>query len=72
MSPPAHPWPDRAVVSIELGNAAFAEDWQAELARILRKAADEVEQGQEVTSLRDANGNKVGSLRVHVYNGGSR
>lgn len=50
-------------LKIETDNAAFEDDnLLAEVARILRVAADKVEQGDHPASLRDVNGNKVGDL----------
>lgn len=57
-----------AKITIQLDNAAFAENGGAELARILRSLAEDVEtvecadmlgQGQR---LRDCNGNSVGTF----------
>lgn len=43
-------------------NAAFQDgNKQAEVARILRKAADDIEAGAETGSCMDINGNKVGT-----------
>jgi hypothetical protein len=59
-----------AKIQIQMTNAAFAENGGAELARILRGLADDVEtaecadmelQGQR---LRDFNGNTVGTFQV--------
>lgn len=51
-----------------MGNAAFQEDEggpEMEVARILRHAADRVEDGfLDAGSLYDINGNKVGEYRV--------
>ena len=49
-------------LTIETDNAAF-EDREAELTRILRKAADLVEAGETESRLYDMNGNRVGSMR---------
>lgn len=52
-------------ISIETGNAAFDDgNRDAELARILRAAADKVENGQTDFNLRDFNGNTVGSVTL--------
>ena len=48
-------------------NAAFGDDEtdaRAEAARIIRKAADAIEQGSDGGRLRDLNGNSVGSFDV--------
>lgn len=52
-----------------MGNAAFQEDFggdpETEVARILRSAADRIENGSlNAGSLYDVNGNKVGQYRV--------
>lgn len=54
-----------------MGNAAFQEDEdfggnpETEVARILRTAADRIENGHlDAGSLWDVNGNKVGEYRV--------
>ena len=48
-------------ITIETGNAAF-EYAEYELARILRKYADEIENGSHINRpLFDINGNKVGA-----------
>ncbi len=54
----------RFTLEIRTENAAFGESLNetcAEVARILRRAADTVESGQTIMSLRDANGNRIGS-----------
>jgi hypothetical protein len=48
-------------------NAAFGDDEtdaRAEAARIIRKAAEAIEQGSDRGRLRDINGNSVGSFEV--------
>jgi hypothetical protein len=52
-------------IKIECDNAAFENDPLAEVARILREAADKLEQGQDGFKLRDINGNTVGSADFH-------
>lgn len=55
----------KATISINMDNAAFTEDGgRPELARILRKLADDVENGKAPVPLRDANGNTVGSMEI--------
>ena len=50
-------------LTIDTGNAAFDDgNREAEVARILREAADKIEAGYEDFTLRDYNGNKVGSV----------
>lgn len=52
----------RLVVRVRCDNAAFAgQDEPAEVARILRRAADDVANGRQGDSLRDVNGNTVGA-----------
>ena len=60
-------------LKIEVGNAAFHEDDEQkgdtaardrECARILRRAADEIENGSDSLRLRDINGNLVGICTV--------
>ena len=46
---------------IRTDNAAFDEDPNAETARILRKIADKIENGEEPVSILDINGNRVGT-----------
>lgn len=66
----------RFVVRLRLDNAAFAEpDEPGEVARILRRAADDVANGRQGDSLRDLNGNTVGAWQflgtAPVYQRGS-
>lgn len=50
-------------LTIDTGNAAFDDgNREAEVARILREAADKIEAGYEDFTLRDYNGNKVGTV----------
>lgn len=50
-------------LTINTGNAAFDDgNREAEVARILREAADKIEAGYEDFTLRDYNGNKVGTV----------
>lgn len=47
------------------GNAAFDESPVTEIARILRKIADDFEQnGIPVSTIRDINGNFVGEVQI--------
>lgn len=46
---------------IDCDNDAFAVTPEAEVARILRDLADQIEQGYVFVYLRDANGNTVGT-----------
>lgn len=51
---------------LDTGNAAFDNegggDWASEVHRILREAADRLQDGERDFTLRDINGNKVGSV----------
>lgn len=47
-------------LEIKTTNAAFEEDPGPELARLLREAADKVENGTVTGILHDYNGNRVG------------
>ncbi len=47
-------------VTIDSGNAALADNPQAETARILRAVADYVSHGYQAGDCMDANGNEVG------------
>lgn len=53
-------------LTLDTGNAAFDNDgdgdYDAEVARIFREAADRLERGEQDFTLRDINGNKVGSV----------
>lgn len=49
-------------ISIETDNAAFEDNWREETARILRKLADTLETGWSPDSVKDSNGNTVGTV----------
>jgi hypothetical protein len=58
----------KAVITVEMENAAFDEGAGRELARILRKTAKRIE-GEDLregfrVALLDVNGNKVGAIEV--------
>ena len=53
-------------ITIKTGNAAF-ENLEAELGRILRDLADRLEAYDSPESLRDINGNNVGSVWVDTW-----
>ena len=54
-------------IEIDTCNDAFRDNPGAEVARILREAANKIEFGSEVDfNLRDANGNTVGSVTFEV------
>lgn len=48
----------------DFSNAAFEDDWRAEVASILRKAAGMIESGEDYFGLYDANGNYVGQCEI--------
>jgi hypothetical protein len=50
-------------ITINTDNAAFEDDMRGELARILRKLAKDFEQGNNPTTIRDINGNTVGTVK---------
>jgi hypothetical protein len=52
-----------------MGNAAFADDCNIEVARLLRKAADELESTTSTgrSTLRDINGNTVGGYSYYTF-----
>lgn len=45
-----------------LGNSAFGDDREAEVARLLREVAKRVEDGAESGTIKDINGNTVGEF----------
>ncbi len=47
-------------IEVEPNNAAFADDPEGELARILRDIAKRIENGESQGTVRDLNGNAVG------------
>ena len=51
-------------IEIETGNAAFEDDRNMELARILRQIAERLENGENTGWVRDINGNKVGKFEI--------
>jgi len=51
-------------LEVQCDNAAFGDAFEGELARILRVAADRIEQGADRGHLRDANGNTVGTFKL--------
>lgn len=51
-------------IEIETGNAAFEDDRNMELARILRQIAERLENGEDAGRVLDINGNKVGSFEI--------
>jgi hypothetical protein len=54
-----------ATIKINMDNAAFdGENRIPETCRILRDIADRLEQGKNVSPIRDINGNSVGTISV--------
>ena len=51
-------------IEIETGNAAFEDDRNMELERILRQIAERLENGEDAGRVLDINGNKVGSFEM--------
>jgi len=51
------------ILKIDCDNAAFEGDPGAEVSRILRDAAGQIDHGLDRVRLRDANGNTVGAFR---------
>ena len=58
----------KVTIEIGTGNAAFETDagLQDELARILRKLADDLEAGKYPLMLLDINGNRVGDVCYEI------
>lgn len=54
----------KATIQIQMDNAAFDDEPATELARILRKLAEKIEQGSDRENLRDHNGNRVGEFLI--------
>lgn len=54
----------KAILTVEMDNAAFEDEWAIELARILRELACRIENGAYNPPAIDYNGNKVGELKV--------
>lgn len=53
-----------AKINITMDNAAFRDEPATELARILRRLAEAVEDGSSDQDLLDYNGNTVGRFRI--------
>lgn len=51
-------------ITVHTDGAAFADDYGAELARILHKLADDFDAGSLPAILHDVNGNRCGSVEV--------
>ena len=54
----------KATITVRMDNDAFADTPASELARILREAADQAEDGETEFALRDITGNAVGKFAV--------
>jgi hypothetical protein len=54
----------KLVISIDLGNDAFEEDFEGEVSKILKKAIGMVSKGKMSKKLSDTNGNSVGTIEV--------
>jgi hypothetical protein len=56
------------MISIEIENSgsAFDDSPESELARILRKLADQIENGTAPEVLHDLNGNKCGNVSMTI------
>ena len=61
---------DNFCISFATVNAAFVGGGNAEVARILRRVADQVEGGTCSGSCRDLNGNKVGEFQFTTEQSG--
>ena len=57
------------LIRIDTGNAAFDENRECELARILRSVSHTLENGRTNMTLLDINGNKVGSAKLVTKSG---
>lgn len=55
---------ERITIVIETGNAAFEDYPMGEVARILHDLAERMESRDEPHALRDANGNRCGTVSV--------
>ncbi|MCQ4311725.1 hypothetical protein NAV33_07425 [Pseudomonas stutzeri] len=53
-------------INIETGNSAFEDEPATEVARILRKLADQFENGDFPQTVRDINGNLCGEVIVSL------
>jgi len=53
---------EKVTVTIKTGNAAFEENPNMEIARILRELANNLEADVQPGKLRDLNGNTVGTV----------
>lgn len=51
-------------MDIKTDNAAFEEDRNGEVIRLLKRVIEQIENGEEDGSLLDINGNKVGKFKL--------
>lgn len=54
---------DKIIIEIRTTNAAF--DDPGELSRILSRLAEDLSEGKEPATLRDVNGNTVGTVQIY-------
>jgi hypothetical protein len=59
-------------IIIKTGNDAFSENYEGEVARILREIADNIEEGYSRESFNDINGNKVCMVDYDAVEGDSK
>ncbi len=52
------------IMEVTLENACFDDDMQGQLAGIMRRAANKVNEGYITHTILDANGNSVGSFTI--------
>lgn len=58
---------EKIIITIDTVNAAFDDEPATEIARILHKLADDLEQFDSPDKLFDANGNAVGTVFVDSW-----
>ena len=63
---------ERITIVIETGNAAFDDGPATEVAAILRRMADRMEETGVLPAPRDSNGNTVGSVTIKSQGSGGR
>ena len=59
-----HSSPTSVMIEIETENAAFADDWNGEVARILKAMAKDIENGGTKIKFQDSNGNSVATIKL--------
>ena len=55
---------ERITITFETGNAAFDDAPASEIAAILRRLADAIEETGDLPNPRDTNGNRVGTSTI--------